>query len=85
MLPKLALVKMVKTIENAMRDCMSAMVEKVTDQAVERFEKLWRDQERKEIQGGKQVELTYENEDMGIEYESFVSGNPVTEKEEGSR
>ena len=70
-LAKIAPVNMAKTIENAMKTCMEAMIDQLTDRVVKRLEDA-ADQERKnmETQRGKQVEATPENEGMSdIEFE----------------
>jgi len=69
-LAKIAPVNMVKTIENAMRDCIETMVDQVTNQVVEKLEKLAEKNKKEEIQRGKQVEATPEKDGMShIEFE----------------
>jgi len=68
---KLAPVNMAKTIENAMSACMEKMVDQLTDRVVKRFEDMAEESRKKdEIQRGKQVEATPEEERMSdIEFE----------------
>jgi hypothetical protein len=68
---KLAPVNMAKTIENAMRDCMEKMVDQLTERVVKRFEDMAEESRKKdEIQRGKQVEATPEEEEMSdVEFE----------------
>jgi hypothetical protein len=62
---KLAPVKMVRTIENAMSACMEKMVDQLTERVVERFEDMAEESRKKdEIRRGKQVEATPEEEKM---------------------
>jgi len=70
-LAKIAPVNMAKTIENAMSACMEKMVDQLTERVVERFENMAEESRKKnEIQRGKQIEATPEEEDMSnIEFE----------------
>jgi len=68
-LAKIAPVNMAKTIENAMRDCMEQIVEKVTDQVVGRLEKLAEKERKEEIQRGEQVEATPKDVMSNIEFQ----------------
>jgi len=70
-LAKIAPVNMAKTIENPMKDCMGKMIDQLTDRVVKRFEDAAEENVKKEeIQRGKQVEATPEEEEMSdIEFE----------------
>jgi len=79
-LAKIAPVNMAKTIENAMRDCRERMVEQVMDQVVGKLEKLAEKEKRGEIQRGKQVEATPEEEKEMSDIE-FEPGATFSEEE----
>jgi len=62
-LGKIALVNMAKTIENALKDCMEGMIDKLMDKVVKRFEDaVEEDRKKTEIRRGKQGEATLEEE-----------------------
>ena len=64
-LAKIASVNIAKTIEHAMRNCMEGMIDQLTDRVVNRFEHAAdADKKKTEIQRGKQVEATPEEEKM---------------------
>ena len=69
-LGKIALVNMAKTIEYALSGCMEKIIDQLTDRVVKRFEDAAEEDRKKgEIQRGKQVEATPEEEMSDIEFE----------------
>jgi len=79
-LAKIAPVNMAKTIENAMSACMEKMIDQLTDRVVRRFEDMAEEsREKEEIQRGKQVEATPEEEDMSDI--KFLPGAVLMEEE----
>jgi len=80
-LAKIALVKMVKTIENALSGCMEKMIDQLTDRVVKRFENAAeKDRMKSEIRRGKQLEVTLDDEVM--EEISFEPGATFSQEED---